>query len=243
MARTAKGGEGVIKFPTFWPRAFALIGDVYSTLRDRCIVINLQRATPGQLEKVKRYRRDDAIREASAFVRQLEAWREATYTDGTLSTFPVTEASWMSGREEELWTPLYSTLKLLGVDAETVKRFRVVSADLAALKSMDARRYTDAQKAEDEARDVSYGERALRDLIAVLREDERAIFSAVAVQRMRAIVDGPWRTFKGEGLTENRLADLVSRFGVQPKLVRVGGGRSGKPARGYPAAAVRAALR
>ena len=49
------------------------LGDLYSTLRDRSIVITLERATPRQLAGVKRYRRDDAQREASAIVREV-AW-------------------------------------------------------------------------------------------------------------------------------------------------------------------------
>lgn len=232
MPRTAKGGEGVIKFPVYWPKAFALIGDVYSTLRDRSIVITTTRATPSQLAQVKRYRRDDAQREALGIVRQIESYIATLSAE----TFPVTEATWMSGREEELWTPLVSLATVIGLDKATMDRFVRVSNDLTALKTLTARRYSGEAiaQAEEDAQNTTYGEKALKDLRRVLHENENAIFSALAVQRMRELIDGPWRTYKGDGLTENRLADLLSRFDCSPMTVQMGKGRKGRTtAKGY----------
>lgn len=242
VPRSAPGGEGVIKYPVYWPKAFSLIGDLVGPLRGRSIVIHLERATRARMEacKVERYRADTAIARASAITPLIEAWMKSIQGEGSL---PVVDATWVDGREEELWSPLWSTAHLLKLDAATMKRFRMISADLSSLKTQDAVFYTNAQAAEDAARDVAYGERAMRDLVKVLREGEPAIFSTVAVQRMRALVDGPWRTFRGQGLTENRLADLVARFNVAPTVVRMEAGRAARKARGYSAKAVKAALR
>lgn len=228
-------GQGIVDYEVYCPKIFALIGDVYSTLRDRSIMINLVRATPAQLQGVSRYRYSDATREASAIVPDIEAWVSSL----PAHALTLREATWVSGRDEELWTPLVSTAHALGLDKAHLDRLTRISADLTAGKTQAARRYTDIAQLEDDAQDASYGEKALRDLRRVLKEGERSIFSSVAVQRMRELPDGPWRAFKGDGLNENRLADLVSRFGVAPKLVR----QKGKLLRGYAAKQIGEALK
>lgn len=225
LSRTAPGGVGIVEFKVYCPKVFALIGDVYSTLRDRCIVVTLQRATPGQLSGVKRYRWSDAGREASAIVPDIERFVASLPPD----RLQLVEATHVSGRDEELWTPLFSTAHALGLDRATMERLTRVSADLTAAKSVAARRYTDVAQMEEQAQSVSYGEKALKDLRRVVREGETAIWSAVAVQRMRDLADGPWRMYKGDGLNPDRLADLLSPFGVTSKSVK----REKKVQRGY----------
>src|SRR6267142_2732614 len=44
IARTL--GSNIANFKTYSPKVFVLIGDVYDTLRDRSIVVEMQRATP-----------------------------------------------------------------------------------------------------------------------------------------------------------------------------------------------------
>jgi hypothetical protein len=52
-----------------------------------------------------------------------------------------------------------------------------------------------------------------------------------AVERMRELPTGPWRTFKGAGLTENKLADLLSTFGVHSGKVRMVRGKGARQAK------------
>jgi hypothetical protein len=231
-------GDSVIKYPVYWPKAFSLIGDLVGTLRDRAIVIPLDRATPKQIEALGRgYVRDEAEGEASVLLPEIGRWVASLPTDEPL---PLHRADWMYGRDEEIWTPLYSTLHLLNVDAETRKRFKMISADLNALKTQDAVVYTNAQQEEDKARDTRYGERAIADLAHVIKDDEQGITSADAVKRMRAIPDGPWRTYRGRGgLNEILLSRLVAPFGIAPaRLPRKG---SEKQIRGYRRVEVRKA--
>lgn len=220
---------GVTRFPVYWPKAFSLIGDLVATLRDRSIIIPLERATRHQRERagVKVYMPDEMHEAADVLVPLIGSWIK-----GLGEERPGHKAvPGMDGREQELWMPLFSTLHLLDVDAATLKRFRMIAQDLSALKSEHGVVYTANQQVEDAAQDRQYAERAVAHLAAVLRDEERGISSAVAVQRMRALPDGPWRTYKGGGLNEVTLSGLVARFDLAPApLPRA---RGEKQVRGY----------
>jgi hypothetical protein len=91
--------------------------------------------------------------------------------------------------------------------------------------------------AEAEAEERTYAERAVRDLASVLQPSEAAIFSALAVERMKAINSAPWRMYKGEGLDAMKLASLVNPFLSQSRnpvrMVTGKGAKSAKQGRGY----------
>jgi len=61
--------------------------------------------------------------------------------------------------------------------------------------------------------------RALTDLISSLQENEWAIASSVAVERMKSLKHGPWRVVGGGGLTDDLLAQLLSPFGIAPRAL------------------------
>jgi hypothetical protein len=105
-----------------------------------------------------------------------------------------------------------------------------VAADNAASKTAPKRRCLDVESDED-ATQSTYAQRAITDLRRVLRVGERAIFSAVAVERMRGLADGPWRTLRGVGLDPVMLAGLIARAGVTPTTVKI----AGKALKGYKA--------
>ena len=228
---------GVEDFPVFCPKSFALIGDVNSTLRDRSIVLTLERGVPA-----REFDWATAEGEAAAIVEAIKAMFAGVPGVGAVAP------SFLSGRDKEIWSTLFGLASALGLDKAMMDRLTVVAADLAALKTAPAKRYTEADRAADEAaaQDATYGERALRDLASVIGEGEPGIFSAVAVERLKAIPTSGWRTFRGLGLNEVMLAGLVSRFGVQTKNVRMIKGKGAKAAKmlkGYSAADVRASVK
>ncbi len=91
--------------------------------------------------------------------------------------------------------------------------------------------------------------RAVRDLKAVLQDGEPAVWSAVAVERMKAIDGSPWKYFRGTGLDEIMLRGLVNTYVGAPKVIKkqkgmnvpnettTHGGEK-KTARGYTRAAI-----
>jgi hypothetical protein len=112
-------------------------------------------------------------------------------------------------------------LQLLGVKRESpiwrdVLRFAERNE---ALKELD-KRSSHSKGAEEKTNESRAAERALRDLSAVLKESEGAIFTVVAVERMREY-SGYWQSYKGNGLDQTTLASLIQRFGVQGKSIKV----------------------
>jgi hypothetical protein len=92
---------------------------------------------------------------------------------------------------------------------------------------------------EKAAEESEYSLRLLSDLHSVMLEDEAALFSADAIERLRALNTAPWRKFRGEGLTVHNLADMLSRFGVRVCNLRKGS----KVQRGYKKEQIAKALR
>ena len=204
----------VVEFPVYSPKVFVLIGDVYDTLRDRSIVMTLQRGTP-----TRRFDWQTAHAEAMALRPQLANLAPYRGDIVTLDTF-------VGGRESEIWAPIFSLASVWC--PEKVDALLAVASDLAAAKTAPKRRYSDSADAEQDAKEASYAERALRDMASII-DDKRYVLSSVAVDALRAIPAGPWRVYRGDGLTPILLSNLLSRFGVRPKQFKV----AGKVARGY----------
>lgn len=236
LPRTVPGGK-VVDFPVYCPKAFSLIGDVYDTLRGRSIVLWLTRGTP-----TKKYRRSEAEREAVGLIQDIEALIKSM---AGLNVTPV-EPTWLTGRDEEIWMPLLSIAHALDLPRADIDRLTRASADLTAKKTEKARKYQDLGESEEIAVEDSYAVRVLRDLVSVVKDDERAISSEIAIERLKAIPSGPWRTFKGGGVTEISLAAMLARYPAlaeYPKPVRVlPKGRAESTKRGYHTVALRRAL-
>ena len=112
----------------------------------------------------------------------------------------------------------------------TKKTRKKAQGELAALTAAGLRISADGRlwDAKDWPRTRKYAERALRDMASVI-DNQRYVLSSVAVDALRAIPAGPWRVYRGDGLTPITLSNLLSRFGVRPKQFKV----AGKVARGY----------
>lgn len=243
IGRRLPGSTGTIDYDVYLPVATAGIGDLYHTLRMRSIIIPLERAGTAKLKHMmgtgalQLYR----PREARAQAAGLKTMIAGHVRTLGAEPFAMRETPWIAGREEELWSPLWSLLHVLEVDAATRKRFEMISNDLIGIKDQDATHYTNAQASEDEARDVTRGEQLVEDLARVLKDGERGIGSVEAVRRLRALADRPWRTFKGSGVTENNLAALVERFDLRP--ARLPRARGQVQTKGYRREAIQKALK
>ncbi len=227
--------SGVDEWPVYCPKGFILIGDVRDTLRDRSIVVRMQRA-----EAKERYVFAKAQAEGAALRADLERLVSAkdeairtTYTSHKGITF-------LSDRDEEIWLPLFALCEVLA--PSRVVELQRIAVDLATEKTSPARRYVNLQGAEEAAEDDEYSRRLLRDLASVFTKAERAIFTKDALARLHEMVTGPWRKFRGAGLTAIDLANMLSRYGLEPKLVRLGG-KQGQVARGYQRAEVERAAK
>lgn len=214
--------SGVDEWPVYCPKGFILIGDVRDTLRDRAIIIRMQRAEAkeryvyvkakaegeelrGELEKLAKVK-DAAIRELYQHHKGLE---------------------FLTDRDEEIWLPLFALCEVLA--PSRVEELKRIAVDLATEKTSPARRYTKLEGAEDQAELDEYSRRLVRDAATVFKKGERAIFTRDLLPRLHELVVGPWRKYRGDGLTAMAMADMLSPFGLQPHLVKI----KGVVARGY----------
>lgn len=221
-------GKGFQRFRTFAPWAFAQIGNVHDVLRDRCIEIELQRGKPAASLSENR---DIATAEAQELIAEFILFsRHAAERHGRI---PIVAAEWLHSRERELWTPIVSIAHWLGLHADTMRSLQAASVDFGLLKQQPAKVWHSAQD-ETDAEDRDAAERVLADSLSVLVAGEPFIPSSVLVDRLRSIDTAPWRGWRGNGLNEVLLAALLVRYGVEPKVARVGKGRKdSKTLRGY----------
>jgi hypothetical protein len=220
--------NGVIEeWPAYCPKVFVLIGDVFDTLRDRSIIVRMRRGQPG-----RRFLYEPAKLEGNDLGAKLK--ETADELGGAILDLYMSSAglTFLQDRDEEIWMPIFAAASIVCPDR--MDELTRAAVDMATMKTQDVRRHTELQmrEAEREASDIEYAERLLQDLQIVLAE-KKIVFTADAITLLFALPTGPWRKFRGDGLTPVDMANLLSRFGVKPRLVRSKGGRSSKVARGY----------
>lgn len=232
------GKAGVEQWPAYCPKVFILIGDVFDTLRDRSIIITMRRG-----DAPKRFLYEIAKAEGEEIGQRFQSI--ASETQGSIFDAYMTASNglpFLQDRDEEIWMPLFAIAQI--VCPNRLEELTRAAVDLATMKTADARRHTEIEMrdADREARDTEYGERLLHDMSACYHKNAKFMFTATLITKLYEMPTGPWRKFRGEGLSAIDMSNLLSRFGVQPKLGREAKGRSGKVARGYAIEQVRKAL-
>jgi hypothetical protein len=226
-------GDEVLEYPAYGGKCVVLIGDPNDTLRDRSITITLRRAPLTTARKI--YRHSEAMEHASILVgtinkeshdSQLTRTVEAFTDDVDLTYDDAYE--FLDSRTAETFTPIFALARLYcPLRLESIIAYAV---DIDSLKQSTTGKSYRVIREEHEANasDASFRERAMRDLASVIHDAERAIYTDVAIARMKDIATGPWRTYKGNGLTPTMLSDLLSTL-VNTKSVKL----HGKTKRGF----------
>lgn len=220
-------GQEVIQFQVFCPKVFILIGDVYDTLRDRSIIIDMKRGEPQ-----KRFMYDEAQREGQVLRAEIKEYMKSDEFKGSIqSYYGSLRAQFLSDRDEEIWLPLFALCKVFAQDR--MRDLQRIAVDLSALKTADKQAYKNLNLFESQSEQHEYAERAAVDLLAVIN-GEKAIASADAVTALRDLDLSPWRTYRGAGIDQHSLGDLLASIGVPSVNIRVGYGRkNSKVVKGY----------
>lgn len=227
--------QGVVEWPVYCPKVFILIGDVFDTLRDRAILIEMWRGEPPQ-----RFSYQHAKAEGNALGVTIQAAVQAAAAE-IVRRYETTTLAFLQDRDEELWLPLFAVCRVVAPERE--KELARVAIDLATLKTQEKRTYRELVGAETKAQQDEYARHLLRDLYAVM-DGTRFVYTKDAVTRLQAIDTAPWRTYNGEGINDYNLADLLKPLGVAPRLIKSGTKRAGtKVARGYRRDEVEKALK
>lgn len=211
------GGE-MKSFSIFCPKVFAQIGDVHDSLRDRCIVVEMQRTMQGsRMEFVRQIAKEEGAEIAheveEALLERIGAIRDAYLNYHNL--YP--SLGFLRDRDRELWKPLFTLCRVFA--PERIHDLERSAADIAALKTKPVRRFEHLKVEEERVLKLEYAERLLRDCLAVIEERDR-IASADLVRRLRDIPTSPWRSYEGTGITEISLASMLKLFDVEPKTIR-----------------------
>lgn len=238
IPRMGKGGV-VEEWPAYCPKVFVLIGDVRDTLRDRSIVVKMQR---GHAPERFLY---DVAQAAGNAIRDTIAESILDYKTAILDYYMTSQGlEFLSDRDEEIWLPLFAVCH--AVAPQLMDDLTRAAVDMSTDKTAAARKHSESElmEAEQKATDEEYSERLLHDLLTVMGS-RASVFTTEAIDLLLALPTGPWRKFRGAPLGAVQMSGLLSRFaGVRPVLIRVGGHRKdAKVARGYRKDAVLAAIK
>jgi hypothetical protein len=190
------------QFHVYGPKAFACIGSLPAALRDRCILIPMQRRAPSEM--VARFRFERARREADPIRGAVEQTAKAFVGEIGVTYSSLPELSFLSDRDEELFAPLFSICAVLAPA-------RVEELKQCAQKLCDA-------KAGD-AMDDSLSMRLLADVRTVWPENTDAMLTEPLIQALRDLPESPWAS--EVELTYRKLARLLRGFDVRPRTVRI----------------------
>lgn len=190
------------QFHVYGPKAFACIGSLPGALRDRCILVPMQRRAPG--DTVARFRYERTRREVEPVLAAVEQTVTAFAGEVKATYSSLPELSFLSDRDEELFAPLFSICAVLA------------PTRVDQLKN-DARALCEA-KATD-AVDDSLSNRLLADIRAVWPPGAGAMLTEALIQALGALPESPWAA--EVKLTPRSLARRLRAFDVRPRTVRL----------------------
>jgi hypothetical protein len=207
-------GDSVKQWDAYCPKMFVLIGDVYDTLRDRSIIVRLQRGEPSE-----RFVFDIAQTEGHGIREQLADQCADAQLDVQRAYESHAGLEFLQDRDEEIWTPLFAICAVIA--PHRMAQLERVAADLSVEKSLPARSFIKSGDAERQAENLEYAERLLRDILVVI-DGRKSMFTADVIEGLKAIATAPWRKYRGTGITPMGMAELLDPHGVAPQLVRIG---------------------
>jgi Protein of unknown function (DUF3631) len=195
-------------FPVFAPKALAGIGELPDTVASRSIRIELKRRAPG--EHVERFRRRDVEAEAAVLDERLAAWA-AEHADVLANARPELPEK-LGDRAADVWEPLLAIADLAG--GGWSERARRAAVELSADKRAD---------------DDSIGVRLLADIERVFdASSEDRIPTVELLRALHADDEGPWADWYGKPLGARVLSDMLKRFGIRSRSVRLPDGTTPK---------------
>jgi hypothetical protein len=212
-------GEAVDR-EIYWPKAFALLGDMIEAARDRSIVIPMR-----AMKTRKRWYRKEAQGRGEKLIKRCTSLVSERMDDIEDAIANFEGLHFLGEREDEIFSPVFIMCDLFCPERRA--ELERAAADICGGKRAEPKKISSrAGKVSADA--VRDGERAMRDLL-MLCDRENGIRTNEALRRMKAIHNAPWCNYAGEGLTDIKLAELVRPYGVAPRQFK----KDGKNLRGY----------
>ncbi len=194
-------------FPSFCAVALAGLNDLPETLMQRSIVIPMKRRRNDQ--KVEPFRRRLHGIEAEAIRQHLE--------QGAEKIRPQVGEAWpelppgVEDRHADKWEPLIAIADALGGDWPQIARDTALS-------------FVEQSQEVPE----SVGVRLLSDIRAVIGSKDR-ISSQDLLDRLKALEESEWATYRGSGLDTRGLSRQLGKYGIKSEALKF----EGSTLRGY----------
>jgi putative DNA primase/helicase len=192
------------EFSTWGPKVIAAIGKIAATLRDRSIIVSMQRKRRG--EKVAKLR---ARNDRSEFLPlRRKACRWAADNIETLKTAQPEIPESLNDRAADNWEPLLAIADLVG-------------GDWPELAREAAERLSDASEADTPTIRLQLLAE-IQKLFTKLKTDD--ISSKALLAALHSDDEGPWIAFGkgGKPITPKQVSDLLSNFDIGPRPIRDG---------------------
>jgi hypothetical protein len=188
-------------FSIYCPKVIAAIGSCPDTIRDRSIVLTMQRKKPG--EQIERFLQRRVEPEAQTLKGKLESFM-GRHSAEIQRAYESLDLDFLQDRDAEGWEPLFAVVRV--ADPSRWDELR-----RCALKLTGDKAATDIHD--------NLCLRLLADLDTIWPEGQPAAFTSELIGSLKAIEESPWQEVE---LTPRKLAHFLRPFGIEPRQVRVG---------------------
>ena len=187
-------------FPVFAAVALAGLGDLPDTLMSRSIIIRMRRRLPSEVVEPFRHRQHadagHALRERLAeWAEMVKFWVEDAWPE---------MPSGVTDRPADCWEPLLAVADAAGGHWPETARTACIELVQVAV-----------------SREASLGVKLLEDLRSIFG-DEDVVSTEVVLERLNALEESPWGTFRGKPLDARGLARRLVQYGIGSAKVRIG---------------------
>ena len=197
------------ELPSYAAVALAGLDDLPDTIMTRSIVIRMRRRAPN--ERIESYRRRVHQKAGHALRDDLAAW-VSVIRAGLADVWPDLPAG-IEDRNADIWEPLLAIADAAG--GHWPERAR--EAAVAIVKGT-------------QASVGGFGLQLLADLRSIFTEShEQAMTTEAILTALCDLDESPWGDIRGKALDARNLSRRLGKYGIKPKVIRLGD----KTARGY----------
>jgi Protein of unknown function (DUF3631) len=190
------------EIPAYCAVALAGIGNLPDTIASRAVIIEMRRRAPDEV--VEPFRRRLHFPEGESLRTILARWC-AEIVGGMENLEPEMPLG-VNDRDADCWEPLVAIADAAGSDWPERARASAVNLVTAASD-----------------RTMTTGVQLLSDLHDLFGEADR-IGTEVILQRLHNLPESPWADIYGKPLNDRGLATRLRKYGVKPKVIRIGEG-------------------
>jgi hypothetical protein len=189
-----------VEVPAYCALALAGLGWLPDTIMSRSVVVRMRRRKPN--EKIKPFRRRTEVEAGHALQDRLACWAQSIAKAIDLDAIDMPAG--VEDRNADVWEALFAVADKAGGDWP--KRAR--EAAKALIKEV--------QEAEP-----SLGIRLLADVQIVFGQHDEMTTESL-LRALHFLPEAPWNDLKGKPINDRGLAIQLRKYGIKPKVIRVG---------------------